>query len=175
MQSAVRRLLKELAMEKIKWIEEYLEEALKLAYMEGHEAALRLLDRLLYEEPGYGRLHFTLGVIYYDHADDMRKAEEHFRLAIKFSPEFADTYWYLGTLLYYDERMIESVEVFGEGLKAKRANKSLMYMNMAKAYELEQKFGKAIRFYRKALGHSAELWNCAVLEESIKRCERKKK
>lgn len=28
-------------MEKIKWIEEYLEEALKLAWMEGHEPASR--------------------------------------------------------------------------------------------------------------------------------------
>jgi len=51
-------------MEKIKWIEEYLEQALEIAWMEGHERALKLLDKLLYEEPGYARLHNTLGIIY---------------------------------------------------------------------------------------------------------------
>lgn len=166
---------KKLVMDKIKWIEEYLEEALRLAWQEGHEPALRLLDRLLYEEPGYGRLHHTLGVIYFEYADEMQKAETHFRLAIKFTPAFADAYWFLGTLLYREERMKEAIETFDAGLKAKHANKSLMYGNIAKAYELEQKFGKAIQYYRKALGHSAELWNCIVLEESIKRCKRKRK
>lgn len=37
-------------MEKIDWMEEYLEEGLRLAADEGHESALRLLEKLLYEE-----------------------------------------------------------------------------------------------------------------------------
>lgn len=162
-------------MEKIKWIEEYLEEALKLAWMEGHEAALKLLDRLLYEEPGYGKLHYTMGVIYFDYAEDMQQAEKHFRLAIKFAPRYANSYWYLGTLLYREERLEESIQILDAGLEAKQADKSLLLTNMAKAYELNQQFGKAIATYKKALGHSAELWNCKVIEESIKRCKRKRK
>jgi hypothetical protein len=59
-------------MEKIKWIEEYLQHALELAWLEGHERALKLLDRLLYEEPGYGRLHNTLGIIYFQYAEDIK-------------------------------------------------------------------------------------------------------
>jgi len=162
-------------MEKIKWIEEYLEEALKLAWMEGHEAALKLLERLLYEEPGYGRLHYTLGVIYYDYAEDNQQAEKHFRLAIQFSPWYANSYWYLGTLLYRDDRLKDAIKVMDDGLRAKHADKSLLLTNIAKAYELNQQFGKAISTYKKALGHSAELWNCRVIEESIKRCKRKRK
>jgi hypothetical protein len=57
-------------MEKIKWLEEYLEHALEVAWLEGHERALKLLDRLLYEEPGYGKLHQTLGIVYARYADD---------------------------------------------------------------------------------------------------------
>jgi tetratricopeptide (TPR) repeat protein len=93
-------------MDKIKWIEEYLEEALRLAWMEGHEPALKLLDRLLYEEPGYGRLHHTLGVIYFTYADDVTLAESHFRMAITFDKKFADPYTYLGELLFRDERLL---------------------------------------------------------------------
>lgn len=162
-------------MEKIKWIEEYLEEALKLAWMEGHEPALKLLDRLLYEEPGYARLHYTLGLIYFDYGDNMPRAEQHFRLAIQFDKKFADPYWYLGKLLADDERLDDALDVYRKGMKAKQAKKAYLLEQVGKAYELKKQFNKAITRYRKALQHSAELWHCIVLEESIKRCKRKQR
>ena len=162
-------------MDKIVWIEEYLEEALRLADIEGHEPALKLLDRLLYEEPGYGRLHNTLGIIYFNYADDQKMAEGHFRMAIKFDALFAEPYWYLGQLLYQDERLDEAIEVYCNGLKAKHANKSILLSGAGKAYELKKKYKKAIAHYKDALSYSAELWNCIVLEENIKRCKRKQK
>jgi len=162
-------------MEKIEWIEEYLEEALRLAWMEGHEPALKLLDRLLYEEPGYARLHNTLGVIYLDYADDVKQAEPHFRMAIKFDPQLAEPYHGLGKLLFDEERLDEAIEIYSLGLTARKAQKSHLLVGVGKAYELKKKFGKAITHYRKALSHSAELWNCITIEESIKRCKRKQK
>jgi tetratricopeptide (TPR) repeat protein len=160
-------------MEKIKWIEEYIEEALRLAWDEGHEPALKLLDRLLYEEPGYSRLHHTLGIIYFSYADDQRKAEQHFRLAIQFDATFADPYWYLGKLLADDERFDDALQIYKQGMHAKKSQKCYLLTEAGKAYELKKKFKKAIRCYRKAMGHSADLWNCKVLEESIIRCKRK--
>ena len=162
-------------MEKIKWIDEYLEQALEVAWMEGYERALNLLDRLLYEEPGYSRLHYTLGFIYLRHADESKQAERHFRMAIKFCPEYAESYNLLAEVLKQDERHDETIEICTKGLKAKKANKSLLLENMGNAWELKQKYGKAIKSYRDALNHSAELWNCKVLEESIKRCKRKQR
>jgi tetratricopeptide (TPR) repeat protein len=79
-------------MEKIKWIDEYIEEAKRLVYDEGHEPALKLLNNILFEEPGYAKLHHTLGCVYFYHAEDLKKAEQHFRLAIRFDPEFAEPY-----------------------------------------------------------------------------------
>lgn len=162
-------------MEKITWIEEYLEQALTMAWDESHERALRLLDPILFEEPGYARLHNTLGIIYMNHAEDIKKAEQHFRLAIQFDMKFADSYWHLGRLLADDERLDEAIEIFERGLKAKQARKTGLLAEIGKAYELKKKFTKAINRYKKALGYSAELWNCIVLEESIKRCKRKQK
>lgn len=161
-------------MEKIKWIEEYLEEALRLAWTEGHEPALKLLERLLYEEPGYARLHHTLGIIYFSYADDAKQAEQHFRCAIKFDAKFADPYWYLGKLLADDDRLNDALLIYKQGLKAKRAQKSLLLEETGKAYELKKKYNKAIRSYQKAMGYSADLWNCKVLEESIRRCKQKR-
>ena len=162
-------------MDKIVWIEEYLEEALRLANMEGHEPALKLLDRLLYEEPGYSRLHNTLGIIYSHYADDQKMAETHFRMAITFDDTFAEPYWYLGQLLYHDERLDEAIEVYCNGLKAKQANKSILLAGAGRAYELKKKYKKAIAHYKDALSSSAELWRCMMLEENIKRCKRKQK
>jgi len=162
-------------MEKIKWIEDYLSQALEIAWLEGHERALNLLDKLLYEEPGYGRLHNTLGIIYMRYADDMKQAEVHFRLAIKFNPEFPDSYNLLACLLMEEERHDEMIAICLKGLKAKRANKALLLENVGTGFELKHKYRKAIKSYRDALSHSAALWNCKVLEESIKRCKRKQR
>ena len=162
-------------MEKIKWLEEYLDEALRLVNDEGYEPALKLLDKLLYEEPGYGRLHNVFGNIYFYHADEIGLAEKHFRMAIKFDPDFADPYVHLGTLLCEDERHDEAIEIYRMGLKAKQAYKAGLLSGAGKAYELKKKYNKAIAHYKDALSHSAELWNCRVLEESIKRCKRKQK
>jgi len=162
-------------MEKIRWIEEYLEQALEVAWMEGHERAVNLLDRLLYEEPGYGRLHYTLGLIFFKYADEPKQAEMHLRMAIQFSPEYAESYNLLAEVLKQDDRHEETIDICTKGLKAKKANKSLLLENVGNAWELKQKYGKAIRSYRDALRHSAELWSCKILEESIKRCKRKQR
>jgi tetratricopeptide (TPR) repeat protein len=162
-------------MEKISWMEEYLEEGLRLAAEEGHEPALRLLEKLLYDEPGYARLHHTLGIVYFYHADKPEQAEQHLRLAIQFDATYAEPYWYLGKLLSDDDRLDEAIEVYNSGMKAKRARKAELLTETGRAYELKKKFGMAIRHYKKALGFSAELWKCLVIEESIKRCKRKKK
>jgi tetratricopeptide (TPR) repeat protein len=162
-------------MEKIKWIEVYLEQALEVAWMEGHERALKLLDKLLYEEPGYGRLHNTLGIIYMKYADELKMAEAHFRMAIRFNPELADPYANLMEVLKQDERHDEMIEICLKGLKAKKANKALLLENAGNGWELKHKYGKAIKSYRDALSYSAELWNCRVLEENIKRCKRKQR
>jgi len=162
-------------MEKIKWIEEYINEANNFISMGEYEQALKVLNKILYEEPGYARLHYTLGCIYYYEADEIKKREQHLKLAIHFDKDYADSYVDLGKLLSKEERLDEAIKVYLKGVKAKQANKTRLLSGAGNAYELKRNYAKAIRHYRKALRHSAELWNCIVLEESIKRCKRKNK
>lgn len=162
-------------MEKIKWMEEYLEEGLRLAAEEGYEPALRLLVKLLYDEPGYARLHHALGIVYFCYADKPEQAEQHLRLAIQFDEKFAEPYWYLGKLLSDDDRLDEAIEIYQHGLKAKRAQKAELLRETGRAYELKRNFKKAIRHYKKALGYSAELKSCFAIEQGIERCKRKQK
>src|SRR6478736_9790679 len=149
--------LKNNFMEKIKWIDEYIEEAMRHIYEEGHEHTLKLLDRLLYEEPGYSRLHQAIALINLHYADNKPAAELHFRMAIKFDKTFADPYWHLGQLLHQEERLEESIEICTKGLKAKRSNKSSLLATVGQSYELKKKYRKAISSYKNALSYSAEL------------------
>jgi tetratricopeptide (TPR) repeat protein len=105
----------------------------------------------------------------------VKRAEVHFQMAIKFSPEFADSYNWLACLLMEEERHDEMIAISLKGLKAKRANKALLLENVGTGFELKKKYRKAIKSYRDALSHSAGLWSCKVLEESIKRCKRKQR
>lgn len=161
--------------DKIQWIEEYLKYVMEVVWLEGYERALKLLDRILHEEPGYGRLHNTLGIIYFKHADDLKKAEQHFRWAIQFNPNFAEPYNHLAEVLKQDERHDETIQVCKRGLKAEKTDKSFLHESLGNAWELKHNYRKAIKSYRKALNTSAELWNCKVLEISIKRCKKKQK
>lgn len=160
---------------KIQWIEEYLKYTMEVVALEGYERALKLLDTILYEESGYSRLHNVLGVIYFKHGDDVKKAEQHFRWAIRFNPDFAEPYIYLAEVLKQDERHDETIEMCKRGLKSEKANKTFLFESLGNAWELKHNYRKAIKSYRKALSHSAEVWNCKVLEMSIERCKRKQK
>lgn len=162
-------------MEKIKWIEEYINEANNFLSTGEYEQALKILNKILYDEPGYARLHYMIGIINYYEADEIKKGEQHLRLAIHFDAKYADPYVDLGRLLSKEERLDEAIEIYLKGTKAKQANKARLLSGVGKAYELKMKYRKAIQHYRKALSHSAELWNCIELEESIKRCKRKDK
>jgi tetratricopeptide (TPR) repeat protein len=161
--------------DKIQWIEEYLKYTMEVVWLEGYERALKLLDKILYEEPGYSHLHNTLGIIYFRHADDLKKAEQHFRWAIQFNPDFAEPYNYLTEVLKQDERHDETIEVCKSGLKTEKANKTFLFESLGNAWELKHNYRKAIKSYKKALNNSADLYYCRVLEISIERCKRKQK
>lgn len=162
-------------MEKIKWIEEVIERAMESAWMGDHERALEWLTPLLFDEPGYGRLHLALGDVYSRYADEPVHAERHYRMAIRFDPSLTAAYDGLVAILREDERHDETIAVCGSGLKVKRVNRSELLGMIGEAWELKEKFRKAIQHYRKALRHSAALYRCLVLEESIKRCKRKQR
>jgi len=78
-------------------------------------------------------------------------------------------------VLQQDERHDEVIEICLKGLRAKKANKALLLENVGNGWELKRKYRKAIKSHRDALSHSAELWSCKMLEESIKRCKRKQR
>lgn len=162
-------------MDKIKWIDEVIERGREAAWLEGPDRALQWLQPLLFDEPGYGRLHLALAEIYHRYSEDLILAEIHYRQAILFDAELNTAYNGLTEILSEDERYNDVISVCEAGLRVSKVNKAQLLEAMGKSWELKQKYRRAIRHYRKALRYSAQLFDCKVLEESIRRCKRKQR
>ena len=82
---------------KLTWMEKYLADAEGMILEDRVDEGLTLLNNLLYEEPGYGRLHNYLGWAYFYYTYDMTRAELHLKMAIKFDESYVPPYIHLST------------------------------------------------------------------------------
>ena len=162
-------------MDRIKWIDEVIERAKEAAWLEGPEKALAWLLPLLYDEPGYARLHLALAELYHHYMEEPAVAERHYRMAVHFDDSLNPAYLGLAAILTEDERHDDVLRICKDGLRTSKSGKAFLLEALGRAWELKCRYRKAIRHYRKALRHSAQLYQGKVLEESIRRCGRKRK
>lgn len=160
-------------MEKIEWLETYLNEA-EIMITEGNiKDGLALLQNLLYEEPGYAALHNHLGWAYLYFMADESKAEAHWKWAVKFDPELAPPYLHLGNFYLQKGRYADAAAYLERGLEKPDANRMVLLEHLAHVYELRSAYGKAIATYKAALTSCVGCQSDALLE-GIKRCRKKK-
>ncbi|HEY0743455.1 MAG TPA: tetratricopeptide repeat protein [Chryseosolibacter sp.] len=159
---------------RLEWIEQYMTQAEQLIYNNNVEGGLELLNSLLYEEPGYGRLHNHLGWAYTYYTQDAARAELHLRMAIKFYPEYPAPYVHMGQLLIRLGRYNEAIEFLNTGLTKPECNQFTFLELLGRAYELKAEFRNAIGVYRRAMVASMADHELATLTQGIKRCRRKR-
>lgn len=161
-------------MNRIEWIEKHMATAEQLIYDNQVEQGLKVLDTLLYEEPGYGSLHNHIGWAYMYYTPDAAKAELHLKLSIRFDAAFAPAYLHLGVLYNRLGRYSEAIDCLRVGLTKPNANKYALMSNIAQAYELRGELGAAIKAYKEALVTSVAEFEVSQLMEGVKRCRRKR-
>src|SRR6185503_9595086 len=108
-------------------------------------------EEVLEEEPGYGPAHFKLGWMYWAKLDDYEKAERHFELAVKFSPEYPLTYYSYSLLLNEVNDFEKLLWLAEKGLKVKGVSKFFMHNERGKSCEMNGKLGMALEQYEAAL------------------------
>lgn len=158
---------------RLEWMEKYMADAEKLIYENKVEEGLRLLDGLLYEEPGYGSLHNHLGWAYFYYTPETERAEMHLKMAIRFAPDYAPPYQHLGTLYLRMDRYAEALEYFERGVTKHQANRTAFLDGIGQVYELKREYRKAIKAYKEALASTVG-FESINLGESIKRCQKKR-
>jgi tetratricopeptide (TPR) repeat protein len=136
--------------------------------------AAHLLDEILHEAPDFGKAHNHLGWLHETKFKNYEKAQEHYRLAIKFSPEYpAAHYNYcycLSTLRKYDE--LE--KVLEEAIKVSGINYATIYNEYGLLREIQGNFEDAIHYFKLHIKNTFDSKSIETAAESIKRCERKK-
>ena len=146
-----------------------------LVYEDRVEDGLAILNDLLYDEPGYARLHNLIGWVYFYHTSDTEKAEVHFRTAIEFEPGYAPPYLHLGWMFLMRGVYVEALGYLEQGvIKADADNKVAFMECIGRAHELRGELRKAIRSYRAAMRASADSHEFNRLNDGIKRCRKKR-
>jgi predicted Zn-dependent protease len=158
---------------RIEWIEQYLAEAEQLIMTNHVDRGLKLMNELLYDEPGYGYLHNYLGWAYLYYTNDTTRAELHLMMAVKFNEEYPAPYLHLGTLYNRMGRYTDALTYLKRGLTKPNANRQVFFQSMAQAYEMKREFGNAIQAYKEALTHSVG-YESETLMQSITRCRKKR-
>lgn len=136
--------------------------------------AAHLLDEILHEAPDFGKAHNHLGWLHETKFKNYEKAQEHYRLAIKFSPDYpAAHYNYcycLSALRKYDE--LE--KVLENAIKVSGISYATIYNEYGLLREIQGHLDDAIHYFKLHIKNSFDSKSIEAAAESIRRCERKK-
>lgn len=145
------------------------------AIMEGDcQNGKRMLENVLYDEPGYAKVHATLAWMYRFYQTDEKQAIRFYELALFFEPDNSDHFENLADF-YLDKRMFERLErLLLRGLNQDEMAKEFIFENLGRIREKEGRFAEAISFYRKALVHCMDNDEMQELKQTIKRTKFKR-
>jgi tetratricopeptide (TPR) repeat protein len=133
----------------------------------------KLLETILADEPDFGKAHNHLGWIYYTQLNDYNKGLFHLELAVKFDPTYQAGYLngaYVLNHLNLAERLIALVD---KALVVNGINKTILYTELAKSYEINGNYKMAIANYKYAIMHSLNNDEITDLEKDIASAKKK--
>ena len=108
--------------------------------------ATDLLDEILVTEPGFGRAHNHFGRMYDVKLKQPYKGEEHYKLAIKFNPEYASGYTNYAFLLSGQRRFTELEVILKKAELCTTINRATIASEYGFMYESSGKLDDAIVF-----------------------------
>ena len=136
--------------------------------------AAHTLDEILQEAPDFGKAHNHLGWLHETKFKNYSKAEEHYKYALKFSPDYTAVYYNYAYLLSTLRRFDELEKLLEQAIKIPGINFGTIYNEYAIMKELQGDFDGAIHYYKLYIRNIFENKSIESAAESIKRCERKK-
>jgi Tfp pilus assembly protein PilF len=136
--------------------------------------AAHLLEAILTEAPDFGKAHNHMGWLYETKFKNLTKAEEHYKYALKFSPEYPAGYYNYAYLLSTMRRYDELDTLLNDAIKVPGISYSTLYNEFGLMNEAQGKFDEAIHYFKLYIQNLFDLKNIETAAESIKRCERKK-
>jgi tetratricopeptide (TPR) repeat protein len=136
--------------------------------------AVNVLNDILAEAPDFGKAHNHLGWIYETKIKDFARAEEHYKLALKFTPDYTASYYNYAILLSTLRRYDELEKLLNAAVKIPGINLATVYNEYAIMKESQGKYDEAINYYKQYVQNSYDNKMIETAADSIARCKRKK-
>jgi tetratricopeptide (TPR) repeat protein len=136
--------------------------------------AAKMLEEILAEAPDFGKAHNHLGWLYETKFKNFARAEEHYRLALKFSPEYTAAYYNYCYLLSSLRKFDELEKLLNEAIKVSGISYATIYNEYGLLREMQGKLDDAIHYFKLHIQNSFDGKSIETAAESIRRCERKK-
>jgi tetratricopeptide (TPR) repeat protein len=136
--------------------------------------AAHLLEEILGEAPDFGKAHNHLGWLHETKFKDYPQAEEFYKLALKFSPDYPAAYYNYAYLLSTLRRFDGLESLLNQAMKVPGINYATVYNEFGLMREIQGKYDEAIHYFKLYIQNSFDSKTIETAAESVKRCERKK-
>lgn len=133
-----------------------------------------MLINLINQFPEYGRAYNHLGWIYETKYKDYRTAEDYYRKALEFAPDYPAVYLNFAIVLSSLEKFDELENLLNKALSVPGIAKDKIYNEFGIMYELKGEYLKAIDYYKRAINASLAEKDIEIYRESINRCKTKR-
>jgi tetratricopeptide (TPR) repeat protein len=135
--------------------------------------AFDTLSYIIEQDLEYGKAYNHLGWIYETKYKNFGKAEECYKLALKYSPEYTAIYINYAILLSTLEKFDELNPILERALKVPGINKSKIWNEYGIMYELQARYQDAVEAYKKGIQTSLVDEDIDRFQKSITRCRKK--
>lgn len=116
--------------------------------------AKEILEEILGQYPDFGKAHNHLGWIYYTKLSNHEKGAYHYKLAMRFDPNYPAAYLNYTYLLVDLGRLEEAKEHIAETLNSlEGADKASYHSELGRIYEMEFNLIPAYEAYKKAASY----------------------
>jgi tetratricopeptide (TPR) repeat protein len=136
--------------------------------------AAKMLEDILMEAPDFGKAHNHMGWLFETKFKNYQRAEEHYRLALKFSPDYAAAYYNYCYLLSALRKFDQLEQLLKTAIAVSGISYATIYNEYGLMREMQGDLDDAIHYFRLHIKNSFDTKSIETAAESIKRCERKK-
>jgi tetratricopeptide (TPR) repeat protein len=136
--------------------------------------AAKMLEDILVEAPDFGKAHNHMGWLFETKFKNFQRAEEHYRLALKFSPDYTAAYYNYCYLLSALRKFDELEALLKRAIAVSGISYATIYNEYGLMREMQGELDDAIHYFRLHIKNSFDTKSIETAAESIKRCERKK-
>jgi tetratricopeptide (TPR) repeat protein len=153
--------------------ETMLAQAYTLIQEQRSQDAVELLFKILQHNPRFGKAYNHLGWIYEIDYRDYTRAEEYYKKAMQYEPEYSAAYTHYARLLSSCKRFDELKAHLDKALTIPAVSDEEIYLEYALMYEMQRNPEVAIDYYIKAAMTTLRTDRIPFCQESITRCKTK--